>query len=587
MVLPLTGTVAVTNGLDEFTWTGTPLTPLNCVAGAAIVVNGLGYFVKERTDTTQGKFTRVYGEATDASRPAEIEQISPDQVATATLNKRASDLFAELSILTPNWDAQVADLASRAEYDDEWMSESGRPFAVLVSNIGDGRAAIYSKVSATSADWSDPAFFSGPVGPLPDVEVGSTTTLEPGSPATVAATPTAGGVSLSFGLPAGRGAKYAPGGYDPEAAYPLDQAVLDNGSTWIALQAVPPGNAPPVLPITSSAYWGLLARKGTDGTGTGDVVGPAASVANRIALFDGTTGKLLKDSGSSIADLSPEGLSGFRNKIINGNFDIWQRGTSTASGGYLADRWSAADTNQDRAAFAPGHDVPGEPEFYGSYEGHASGIPRIIQKIEGVRTLAGKKATLTFYAKTDTGTADFTRRLSQIFGSGGSADVVLSLAGTLTTAWQKFTMVVDLPSLAGKTIGANNVLELKVEWALNQSLHIAHVSLVEGDATAEADPFSPRHIQQELALCQRYYRLVRTGVSTMAAAANELYGDTIQIDPPMRVTPTISFKTALQNVNVFSYTRDLITAEGYRAYITSTAAGFASLHTIDQLDAEL
>ena len=36
-------------------------------------------------------------------------------------------------------------------------------------------------------------------------------------------------------------------------------------------------------------------------------------------------------------------------------------------------------------------------------------------------------------------------------------------------------------------------------------MQIAHVSLVEGDATNEDDPFSQRHIQQEVALCQRYF----------------------------------------------------------------------------------
>lgn len=39
------------------------------------------------------------------------------------------------------------------------------------------------------------------------------------------------------------------------------------------------------------------------GIGSGDVVGPASAVADRIAVFDGTTGKLLKDGGYTIAQL--------------------------------------------------------------------------------------------------------------------------------------------------------------------------------------------------------------------------------------------------------------------------------------------
>ena len=37
--------------------------------------------------------------------------------------------------------------------------------------------------------------------------------------------------------------------------------------------------------------------------GTGDVTGPASSITDAIALFDGITGKLLKDSGTTIASL--------------------------------------------------------------------------------------------------------------------------------------------------------------------------------------------------------------------------------------------------------------------------------------------
>ncbi len=102
MVLPLTGTVSVTNGLDTFTWTGTPLSPLNCVVGAAIAIAGRSYFIKGRTNTSTGLLTRVFAESTEASLVAEIEQLSPEQVQTATLNKRASDVYSQLSALDAN-----------------------------------------------------------------------------------------------------------------------------------------------------------------------------------------------------------------------------------------------------------------------------------------------------------------------------------------------------------------------------------------------------------------------------------------------------------------------------------------------------
>lgn len=56
-------------------------------------------------------------------------------------------------------DRQVDTLADRAAYNAE-----AEGFSVLVSDIGDGRAAIYSKNSATSGDWSDPAIITGPTG---------------------------------------------------------------------------------------------------------------------------------------------------------------------------------------------------------------------------------------------------------------------------------------------------------------------------------------------------------------------------------------------------------------------------------------
>src|SRR5690606_1403273 len=59
-----------------------------------------------------------------------------------------------------NPDAQVDELTDRDAYDAE---DEG--FAVLVSDVGDGRAAIYTRQTATPGVWSAPAYITGPGGP--------------------------------------------------------------------------------------------------------------------------------------------------------------------------------------------------------------------------------------------------------------------------------------------------------------------------------------------------------------------------------------------------------------------------------------
>jgi hypothetical protein len=53
----------------------------------------------------------------------------------------------------------------------------------------------------------------------------------------------------------------------------------------------------------STNMWDITATGGGGGGGTGDVVGPASSVDGRLALFDGTTGELLKQGSFLEADL--------------------------------------------------------------------------------------------------------------------------------------------------------------------------------------------------------------------------------------------------------------------------------------------
>jgi len=56
--------------------------------------------------------------------------------------------------------------------------------------------------------------------------------------------------------------------------------------------------------VTASRNGNNISVSVTSGGGSGDVVGPSSAVNNNIVLFDGTTGKLIKDGGSGIPSLS-------------------------------------------------------------------------------------------------------------------------------------------------------------------------------------------------------------------------------------------------------------------------------------------
>jgi hypothetical protein len=222
----------------------------------------------------------------------------------------------------------------------------------------------------------------------------------------------------------------------------------------------------------------------------------------------------------------------FRNKIINGNFDFWQRGTSFTPtvGQYTADRWLYGQVGStlavSRQAFTLGQtDIPGEPSYFirtavTSVAG-AGNYAHQLQRIESVRTLPGKTITVSFYAKADAA-KNIAVELSQSFGSGGSPSSAVTnitpVTCALTTAWQKFTATITIPSISGKTLGTdNNDYLLLAFWfdagsnwnsrtnTLGQqsgTFDIARVQLEEGSV---ATPFEERPYGLELSLCERYY----------------------------------------------------------------------------------
>ena len=89
------------------------------------------------------------------------------------------------------------------------------------------------------------------------------------------------------------------GAWSSGASYVTNDVVsYTNGSSYLAIQA-----STNQQPDTQTAYWLLLAAKGD--TGSGDVTGPSSSTNNNVAVFDGTTGKIIKQGTAGTDFVAP------------------------------------------------------------------------------------------------------------------------------------------------------------------------------------------------------------------------------------------------------------------------------------------
>ena len=213
-----------------------------------------------------------------------------------------------------------------------------------------------------------------------------------------------------------------------------------------------------------------------------------------------------------------------KNLLINGGFDVWQRGASFSAVGtyYTADRWefingpgggsvlkSPVVGPLDSTIFLKGR----SPVSAIVINYTATGNEVLRTKIEDVGRFSNSTLTLSFWAR-DTlllGGVAIDIRVTQNFGTGGSpsSPVVLDNFNpiSLTGIFKKYTFTFTLPTVQGKTLGSNNdsfiMIELvPVRPAANKAVTICDVQLEFGSTATD---FEYRHPAEELMLCQRYY----------------------------------------------------------------------------------
>ena len=273
-----------------------------------------------------------------------------------------------------------------------------------------------------------------------------------------------------------------------------------------------------------------------------------------------------------------------KNKIINGDFGVWQRGTSfsnPAANAYNADRFvlyfdgTGATRTISQQTFTPGTaPVPGyEGQYFFRYAqtvaGTSNTVNLLYQKIENVQTFAGQSVVLSFWAKADSARS-ITCTANQNFGSGGSADVDTNFTGTasVTTSWQRFSFTVAVPSISGKTIGTSSFLGIRLflPAGTTPTIDIWGVQL---EAGSVATPFTTATgtLSGELAACQRYYqRWSNTGSVGICEGIgqNSTAGQCeIRHIVQMRVAPT-----------AIEYTSDVSATDHYSFTSTNTSLGF-------------
>lgn len=204
------------------------------------------------------------------------------------------------------------------------------------------------------------------------------------------------------------------------------------------------------------------------------------------------------------------------NLLINGDFSVNQRGQSTYStnSAYTVDRWAlvygslAVNTNGSVSHTATN-----------TWQG-------IRQYVEHPERLVGKTITFSAYGET-TGLKALTVSYKQT-----SASAAVRLGDIATTGNGIISITVDIPNSLTKESLLYFILYTP---SANQTVTWYWAKAEIGSI---ATPFNPRPYGEELALCQRYYQVLRVDSTCYCANTAHLYPN-IPIPVTFRTTPTI------------------------------------------------
>jgi hypothetical protein len=287
-------------------------------------------------------------------------------------------------------------------------------------------------------------------------------------------------------------------------------------------------------------------------------------------------------SGGVLAPIS----SVMRNRIINGAMVINQRNASVSVTAYTVDRWNYVAIQASKGTCQQNAGSVTPPAGFTNYLGFTSSSAYsvlsgdtflISQAIEGFNTadLAwgtanAQTVTVSFWVRSSL-TGTFGGNLNN---SAGTRSYLFSYTINSANTWEKKTV-----TIAGDTTGTwatDNTGGIILRFGLGSGATFSgtanawqagnlvqptgsvsvvgtngatwYITGVQLEVGTQATSFEYRQYQQELALCQRYYRRY-SGAGTMVGVGSYLnttnaYRWGFTLDIPMRVAPTVLLNTS-------------------------------------------
>jgi len=241
----------------------------------------------------------------------------------------------------------------------------------------------------------------------------------------------------------------------------------------------------------------------------------------------------------TVPSLNSGPLSGYRNAIINGDFRVWQRGTSfpkdSSTHKYSADRWEANGTVADfsKAAAFGGFD------WAIVVSNVTSGAAYIVQHIEldavadSCQFAPGSTWTLSYWMRDNTSGApsiDFRG------DANGANQLLWTAVGAVqqietTGVWKRYSRTFTAATYAQ---GQHDRATVYIPASSGANTLFTGVQLEPGPV---ATPFEHRPIGTELALCQRYFQTCPSQYFPGVSAKQTRWEQ--KITPAMRADPSV------------------------------------------------